>query len=334
MKAFVSGIAGFLGANLAAALFEQGHEVVGIDNLLGGDVRNVPEGCGFEIMDCRDQGKYDSALTRTDVVFHCAAAAYEGLSVFSPALVYRHTLMSSVELVTAAARAGVRRFVQLSSMARYGDNPTPYLETCVPHPVDPYGEAKVAAERAVIRIAESHGLEWVICVPHNIYGPRQRYVDPFRNVVSIMINRVLLGRGPVVYGDGSQLRSFTYIDDAVAPLTRLGTSPDAIGRVVNVGPGGDDSITVLELAHMILELLGSSSTIEFFPGRPYEVHTATCSDALARELLGYAPQWRLEDGLQSTIDYIKSRGPAPFDYHLPIEIPSSRVPTTWSQGLM
>jgi UDP-glucose 4-epimerase len=334
MKVFISGVAGFLGAHLAESFLREGHRVVGIDSLLGGDLRNVPEGCEFEVVDCCDQGEYDGLLAGCDVVFHCAAAAYEGLSVFSPSLVYRNTLMSSVALVTAAARVGVPRFVQLSSMARYGDNSTPYRETMFPHPVDPYGEAKVASERAVVRIAESHGLEWVICVPHNIYGPRQRYVDPFRNVVSIMINRVLQGRGPVVYGDGSQRRSFTYIDDAVAPLAELAVSPDVVGRVINVGPDGEESVTILELARLVLELIGASEPIEFFPGRPYEVHTATCSSALARELLGYAPAWRLEDGLKETLTFIKERGAAPFEYHLPIEIPSDRVPDTWSKRLM
>ena len=104
-------------------------------------------------------------------------------------------------------------------------------------PADPYAIAKVAAEEIVRNLCSLHGLEWVIAVPHNIYGPGQRYWDPYRNVAGIMINRCLLGKPPVVYGDGSQRRCLSYIDDVTGPLLKLATE-DVAGEVFNVGPDG------------------------------------------------------------------------------------------------
>ena len=334
MKVFLSGIAGFLASALAREGLALGWEVVGVDSMLAGDPSNVPEGALWRKADCCEVRTYSHLLKDADVVYHCAAAPYEGLSVFSPEVVFRNTLSSTVSLLRASINAGVKRFVFCSSMSRYGHQVPPFTEDMPTAPADPYAIAKVASEELVKNLCGLHGMDWIICVPHNVYGPGQRFYDPFRNVAGIMANRILLGRPPIVYGDGSQRRCLSFISDVTGPLLKLATE-DVAGEVFNVGPD-DEGCTILELAELILALTGSPLRPEFFPPRPAEVHTAHCSAAKARRMLGYEPQVELKDGLAQYIEWIRERGPREFDYHLPIEITRSplAIPRTWSERLM
>jgi UDP-glucose 4-epimerase len=331
MRVFVTGIAGFLGSHLASGALERGWQVSGIDSMLGGDEDNVPAGTDWLAADCRSRA-YSQLLSGADVVFHAAAAPYEGLSVFSPEIVYENTLMATVSTLRASVAAGVKRFVFCSSMSRYGAQETPFTEDMTPSPADPYGCAKAAAEAAVRCIGGLHGMEWVIAVPHNVYGPRQRYTDPYRNVAAIMINRALQGRPPVIYGDGSQRRSFSHVDDVAPVMLDMATAPVA-GEVFNVGPD-DAGITIAELASLVLKATDPGLVPVHYDARPAEVHTATCSAAKARRVLGYQPQVPLEDGIAELTAWIRQRGPRPFDYHLPVELPGETTPRTWTEHLM
>lgn len=333
MKVFITGVAGFLGSHVAEACHARGHEVTGIDNLLGSDAENVPAGVTARVTDCNRPEEYADLLEGVDVVYHCAAAPYEGLSVNSPRVVWEHTTMSAVSVASASINAGATRLVLCSSMARYGDQQAPFHETMEPRPVDPYGHAKVAAENVVRNLCDIHDVEWSIAVPHNIYGPRQRFVDPYRNVVGIMINRILQGKPPIIYGDGSQRRCFSYIVDVAEPLLALGDRPEAVGEVINIGPD-DDGVTINELAALLLEELESTSIPLHFAARPTEVHAATCSADKARKLLDYEPTWSLRDGLREQIAWVRAIGPRPFVYHLPIEIETVTTPRTWVDQLI
>jgi UDP-glucose 4-epimerase len=238
-------------------------------------------------------------------------------------------------MLSAAATNRVRRFVHCSSMARYGNNPVPFTEDQTPAPVDPYGIAKYAAELLVKDVAETHGFEYVIAVPHNIIGPKQKYDDPYRNVASIMINRMLQGKQPIIYGDGGQKRCFSFVQDCVDPLLEMGELPHLSGEIINIGPDDDESyVSILELAHIIAELLGFALDPIFVTDRPREVRFAHCSAEKARRLLGYQTKVTLRQGLQSMIGWIRANGPRPFAYHLPVEINSPRVPATWRDRLL
>ena len=205
---FITGIAGFLGSHLADSLLALGHQVSGNDHLGGGYRDNVPEGATFFELDCCDTSGMREATQGVDVIVHAASAAHEGLSVFSPALITRDNMQASASTFSAAASNQVKRVVYCSSMARYGANEVPFHEGMSPAPEDPYAISKVAGEALLKNLAETHGFEWVIAIPHNIIGSRQKYDDPFRNVASIMINLMLQGRQPYIYGDGLQKRSF------------------------------------------------------------------------------------------------------------------------------
>ena len=151
----------------------------------------------------------NEVMKNVDSVYHCAATAHEGLSVFSPYEISKNNFLASVSVFSAAIAHKVKRIIFCSSMARYGDQKTPFTEDMNPKPVDPYAISKVAAENVLINLCELNNIEWVIAVPHNIIGPRQKYDDPFRNVVSIMINRMLQKKAPIIYGDGEQKRCFS-----------------------------------------------------------------------------------------------------------------------------
>ncbi len=332
-KVFISGIAGFLGSHLADFCVEQGHEVIGCDNLLGGTHRNVSPKMDFQMADCTDRYAMLRGTKNCDVVFHCAATAYEGLSSFSPKLVTDNIYGSSVTLLSACITNKVERFVFCSSMARYGTNEVPFTEDMVPRPQDPYGIAKVAFEDTLRNLAETHKFEYSIAVPHNIIGPRQKYDDPYRNVASIFINRMLRGLPPIIYGTGAQMRCFSFVQDVVPSLDKLGFDPSMSGEIVNLGPD-EEFVTISQLAYLIAELLEFDQPFEFMPDRPREVVLANCSAAKARSLLDYQTKWTLEDGLKEMIDWIREQGPKPFDYKLPLEIINEYTPTAWSKRLL
>ena len=301
--------------------------------MIGGDLQNLPEGIRFEQADCGDIDGMKRLLSDVDLVYHCAAIATEGLSVFSPAIIAKHVYENTAGLLAAAASKRVRRFVYCSSMARYGHGRPPFREEQPAAPVDPYGIAKYAGELLVQNVAETHSFEHVIAVPHNIIGPKQKYDDPYRNVASIMINRMLQGKQPIIYGDGEQSRSFSFVQDCVDPLLAMATNPGLSGEIINIGP--DEEVTTInQLARAIADILEFDLKPIYVADRPQEVRSATCSADKARRLLGYRTRVSLIEGLQSMVQWIREHGPRPFEYHLPIEIDSPLVPATWRDRLL
>lgn len=332
-RIFITGVAGFLGSHLAQTFIDQGYTVLGIDNLSGGYERNIPANTEFRNVDCNDVAAYQDMLRDVEVVYHCAALAYEGLSVFSPHLVNRNIVTATTGVLSASIAKGVKRFVFSSSMARYGENVPPFTEDMVPNPIDPYGIAKYASELLVRNLCQVHEVEFNIAVPHNIIGPKQNFTDPYRNVASIFINRMLRGKQPIIYGDGKQKRCFSYVEDCIGSLVKLGTDPNVKNEVFNIGPD-EEVITILELAQTIAELLDFPLDPIFVPGRPQEVKFATCSSDKARAQLGYRTQYSLREGLKKMIEYIQDMGPREFEYNHVIEIVSPKTPITWLERLI
>lgn len=332
MRIWITGIAGLLGSHLADACLTAGHRVDGNDNLICGSEGNVPKlAHGYTLTDCRN---FDAMYANfrqfsPDVVVHCAATAHEGFSSFSPSFITKNIYEASVATFSAAISAGVKRIVYMSSMSRYGNNNPPFHERYLPMPVDPYGIAKVAAEQTLKVLCSTHNVKFAIAVPHNIIGVRQRSCDPYRNVAAIMINRCKGGKPPIIYGDGSQTRCFSPINDVLPSLMKMIDSA-ADGEVVNIGPDKGD-ISVLELAQKIMKLTNYTNDPEFFPARPNEVKDAYCSSEKARKLLGYTEQQSIDDCLKEMVDYIK---PKPFMYDFPIEIMADNIPKTWSEKKM
>ncbi len=333
MKIFITGIAGFLGSHIADRMIELGHEVLGNDTLIGGYKSNVPRKAKFYQIDCCNTDYMAEVMEGCDIVIHCAATAHEGLSVFSPSFITRNIFDASVSTISAAIQSKVKRFVYCTSMARYGDQQTPFHESMEPRPVDPYGIAKVGGESVLKVLCETHGMEWNIAVPHNIIGPRQRYDDPFRNVMSIMINRNLQGKPAIIYGDGLQTRCFSYVGDCINCLEKMALDPKIVYQVINIGPD-EGTITVKEMSNLVAYECDFIGDPIYMPDRPREVKHAMCSADKARKLLNYETKTDLRKAIQETVAYIKEKGPKPFDYSYPLEIISDKTPSTWKDRLM
>ena len=332
MKIFITGIAGFLGSHLADRMIELGHTVVGNDNLLGGYLENLNSKVDFHQIDCCDIDRMVDIMKDVDVVIHTAATAHEGLSVFSPNFITKNIFQASVSTISAAVQNKVKRFVYCSSMARYGNQQTPFTEDMQPSPVDPYGIAKVAGEEVLKVLSNTHGMEWNIAVPHNIVGPRQRYDDPYRNVMSIMINRNLQGKPAIVYGTGEQIRCFSYIDDCIYCLEKLALG-DITSEIINIGPD-EGEITINTLVKLIAKECNFVQDPIYFSERPQEVQHAICSSNKARQLLDYKTTVTIEQSIRETVQWIMSKGIKDFDYSFPLEIINNKTPKTWKDRLM
>jgi len=328
MKILITGAAGFLGSHLCEKLQKLGHEIVGVDNMHGGYKDNVPSTIKFFEYDCCDLKKMNEVMKNIDVVYHCAATAHEGLSVFSPFEITKNNYLASVSVFSAAVSNKIKRIIFCSSMARYGDQKTPFNEDMKPKPVDPYAIAKVAAENVLINLCELNNIEWVIAVPHNIIGPRQKYDDPFRNVVSIMINRMLQKKPPIIYGDGEQKRCFSYIDDCISCLLPMLDQKNLNKQIINIGPD-EEFVTINKVAEICGNITGSNMKPIYREDRPREVKHATCSADKARKLLNYQTSTNLYDGILRTFEYIKKRGVKPFNYYLKLEIENELTPESW-----
>jgi UDP-glucose 4-epimerase len=334
MKIFVTGVAGFLGSHLADRMIEIGHEVVGVDNLIGGNIRNVNNKVDFHKCDCDDLENIRRLMKGCDVVFHAACTAHDGFSVFSPYFITKNTFQITMSVLSAAIQNKVDRFVYCSSMARYGEQEcVPFTESLECKPCVPYGVAKYSSELIIRQLCDLNNIEYVIVVPHNIIGSRQNYTDPFRNVVSIMVNRMLQGKQPIIYGDGSHQRCFSHINDVIYCLERTLTEKNVIGEVINIGPD-EDPVTISELASRIAKLLNFELRPIHINDRPGEVKLAVCSSDKARELLGYSTRYSLEDGIRDVINYIKNNGVKEFDYNYDIEIINEKTPKSWVDKLL
>ena len=333
MHIFITGIAGFLGSNLAEYYLKKNFKVSGCDNLVGGSVDNLNlNKVNFFKANCEDFETMKKILKNTDILCHAAAYAHEGLSSFSPVLITNNNVTGSVSVFTAAIINKVKRIVYCSSMARYGNIKIPYKEDDDCKPVDPYGVSKVAAENILKILSKTHNFEYNIAVPHNIIGPRQKYDDPFRNVASIMINLMLQKRTPIIYGDGNQKRSFSDIDDCLYCLDKLLTDPNIVSQVVNIGPD-EEFISINELYHLLSNKLKFNLEPKYLLDRPNEIKEAVCSADKARKILGYKTSVTLDKSLDKLINYIKENGTKNFKYNYPIEINNEKTPIPWKERL-
>jgi UDP-glucose 4-epimerase len=333
VKALVTGGAGFIGSHVAQRLVRAGHEVLVLDDLSGGFRENVPEGARFVRASITESLDAIFQRFRPDAVYHLAAYAAEGLSHHIPVFNYTNNLTGTANVVGAAYRSGARHLVFTSSIAVYG-HPTsadPFRETTPPNPIDPYGIAKLACEQHVKAFANYYGgPAWTIFRPHNVFGPRQNVADRYRNVVGIFMARALERQPMPIFGDGSQTRSFSFIDVVAEAIARAPSMPDAHGLTINIG--GDESMSVRELATCVADVMGVPGNVEFLPPR-HEVAHAHCDHALARRVFAEAYERYAVDirtGLQQMALHVRGNAvPPPTECPAPIEI-RELLPPSWA----
>src|SRR6478736_4987798 len=266
-RVLVTGGAGFIGSHVADALLARGHEVTVLDDLSGGFTDNVPPAARLVRASVTDSDAVDRLFDEAsfDYVYHLAAYAAEGLSHFIRRFNYTNNVIGSVNLINAAVNHDVKGFVFASSIAVYGGAQGTFSEDTPPHPEDPYGIAKLAVEQDLACARDMFGLRFLIFRPHNVYGPRQNIGDRYRNVVGIFMNQILHGRPMTIFGDGTQTRAFSCVDD-VAPVMAEAIEQDAAwDRVFNVG--ADRPFTLNELAVAVARAMGVEPDVVHLPAR-------------------------------------------------------------------
>lgn len=306
-RSLVTGAAGFIGSHVARHCLEQGHEVVALDDLSGGFEDNVPDGATFVRGSVTDLDLVDDLFRRHDFdfVYHLAAYAAEGLSHFIRHFNYTNNVLGSVSLVNAAVRHGVHRFVFTSSIAVYGTNQLPMTEELTPRPEDPYGIAKYAVELDLESALAMFGLPYTIFRPHNVYGEGQNIGDRYRNVVGIFMNQLMRGEPLTIFGDGTQTRAFSHVDDVAPVIARCVDVDAARNQVFNIG--ADTPHSVNRLAEVVSRAFDGTPEIRRLPARD-EVEHAYASHEKVRRVFGGEEAISLEEGVGRMAEWARSVG--------------------------
>src|SRR3989338_2937011 len=306
-KILVTGAAGFIGSHVARHVATQGYEVVALDDLSGGYEDNVPAGVEFIQGSILDTNLLDGLFEkhRFQVIYHLAAYAAEGLSHFVRAFNYTNNVVGSMNLISRAIRNQIPKFIFTSSIAVYGAGQLPMTEELTPRPEDPYGVAKYAVELDLEAMHRMFGLQYVIFRPHNVYGEGQNIGDPFRNVVGIFMRQILNGKKLTIFGDGSQTRAFSHIDDVAPVIARSAWEPQAVNQIFNIG--ADKPYSIRGLAEMVCRAMGAKTEIEYLPARQ-EVQHAFSDHCKVRHVFGDQKYISLESGVQRMADWVKKTG--------------------------
>ncbi len=317
-----------MGSHVAEQLLKLGHAVVVLDDLSGGFADNVPEGAIFvegSIMDHELVGRLFEEYS-FQYVYHLAAYAAEGLSHFIKRFNYQNNLIGSVNLVNACVNYGVECIVFTSSIAVYGAGQSPMNEDMTPIPEDSYGIAKLAVEQELKVSHEMFGLESVVFRPHNVYGERQNVGDRYRNVVGIFMNQLLRGEPMTIFGDGTQVRAFTHIDDVAPILAASVNYPEARNQVFNIG--ADVPYTVNELARVVIEAMGVEQRVVHLDPRK-EVKVAFSDHSKAAHVFGTRHSVSLEDGIRAMAAWVKKHGARASSVFENIEVVKN-MPPSWA----
>ena len=307
-RVLVTGGAGFIGSHLCRALLEEGYRVRVLDDLSVGRIENVPEGCEFLQGSITDDAAVANATSDIDFICHEAARVTIRGSVdrfFEDA---DTNLMGTLRLLEWAGKRRVRRFLYASSMAVYADadGPHPAPESHPAAPASPYGIAKLAAERYLLLVAPTLGIEPVVLRYFNTFGTRQSFT-PYVGVITIFITQLLRKQPLTVFGDGLQTRDFTHVSDIVQANLLALRVPAAAGGVFNVGSGR--GTTVLELAALLKDALWRGAPVLHEPPRPEELRFSVANLDHASQVLGYASKTNLAAQIPEVIEFL--RGPRP-----------------------
>lgn len=329
-RSLVTGGAGFMGSHIAEHLLRVGHEVVVLDDLSGGFVDNVPRGAKFVQGSIMDVNLVDRLFQEHGFtyVYHLAAYAAEGLSHFIKRFNYNNNLIGSVNLINACINSGVKCFVFTSSIAVYGAGQSPFKEEMVPIPEDSYGIAKLAVEQELRVSHEMFGLDFVIFRPHNVYGERQNIGDRYRNVVGIFMNQILRGEPLSIFGDGTQVRAFTHINDVAPIIAGSVDVPAARNQVFNVG--ADVPYAVNDLAAVVANAMEIECKVIHLDPRN-EVKVAFSDHTKAQRIFQTKPMTTLDEGIRIMAEWVKTHGARESTVFENIEV-TRNMPASWASA--
>ena len=310
-KYLVTGVAGFIGSNLARTLLARGEEVCGIDNFATGkreNIADVADSLDFRECDLLDLDAMRSACQNVDFVLHQAAIASVPRSIADPLGANRANVDGTLNLLLAARDAKVKRVVFAASSSAYGDTPTlPKREDMPSHPISPYAVSKLAGELYMQSFCRVYGLETVCLRYFNIFGPYQDPNSPYSGVLARFITFMLSGQQPTIFGDGDQSRDFTYVDNAVAANLLACTAPasQVAGGVFNVATG--HQATLNQTVALLRHITGYHGPLQHGPERAGDIKHSFADISLAQKHLGYRPSVGFEKGLQRTVAWYRER---------------------------
>jgi UDP-glucose 4-epimerase len=323
----VTGGAGFIGSHVARHCKDFDMEVIVLDDLSGGFQDHLPEGVTFIEGSITDYELLKKLFIKYkfEYVYHLAAYAAEGLSHFIRRFNYNNNLIGSINLINESVKHKVKCFVFTSSIAVYGKGQLPMTEEMTPVPEDPYGVSKYAVELDLRSAHEMFGLNYVVFRPHNVYGENQNIGDKYRNVIGIFMNQIMQGNKLTIFGDGTQTRAFSYIDDVAIPIAKCVNTPESYNKVFNIG--ADKPYTVNDLAKVVCKEFGVSPDINYLTARNEVLH-AYSDHSRAQEIFGNASVISLEEGIHRMAVWAKNTGARQSQEFDNIEI-TEKLPDGW-----
>lgn len=324
----ITGGAGFIGSHVARHCLAAGHKVIILDDLSGGFEDHIPDGAFFVKGSVTDAGLISELFSeyKFNYVYHLAAYAAEGLSHFIRRFNYNVNLIGSINLINEAVKHKIECFVFTSSIAVYGAGQLPMTESMVPEPEDPYGISKYAVEMDLKAAHEMFGLKYVVFRPHNVYGENQNIGDKYRNVIGIFMNQIMQNKPLTIFGDGSQSRAFSYIDDVAIPIAKSVSIPEAYNQVFNIG--ADKPYSVNELAEVVGNCFGVTPDIKYLTARNEVLH-AYSDHTKAHNVFGEGSGVSLQEGIRRMAEWAKVVGARKSKEFDNIEI-TEKLPDGWN----
>ena len=307
MKILITGGAGFIGSNLSEKLVRDGHEVLVIDNLASGKEENLAEirkNITFHKETINNDMK--KILDGVEVVFHVAALPRVQFSIHNPIESHHANINGSLNLLKQCADSGIKRFIFSSSSSVYGDQDSlPLKEVMKPNPMSPYALQKLTIEHYSKLFHDVYGLKTISLRYFNVYGPRQDRESNYSNLIPKFIGLMQKNEQPKIYGDGTQTRDFTYVEDVVSAniASMKSNNKKIFGEVFNIGSG--NRISVNEIAENISKLLGSKINPVYADPIIEPKHTLA-DVSKAKNLLDWQPNASISVGLKKTVEYFKN----------------------------
>jgi len=307
-KILITGVAGLLGSRLSDWVINNtNYEVVGIDDLSGGFTENINPKVKFYKFNLTNLEKLKEVFKKEniEIIYHFAAYAAEGLSPFIRKFNYENNVIASSNLITCSIEFSIKRFIFASSMAVYGEKyEPPFHEDLLQAPIDPYGIAKYAVEMDLKIASDQHGLNYTIIRPHNFYGINQNIWDKYRNVLGIWMYQILNKESPTIFGDGSQVRAFSYVDDSVIPFWNASQNDNCKGQIINLG--GTKEYSISEACNILINVTGQNIKPAYLEPR-HESKYAWATWDKSIKLLGFEHKVNLEEGVTKMWEWAKKQ---------------------------